>query len=140
MASRSARRRVRGERQDRKTEPARPRAEGQGLCGPRAGRLQNDQLHFAIWRTYLRSGTIRLFSLQRALISAVRFLAHANTRGFYEKSGNALPIMTAGGLAITLSCSITYIFFRDLKSVRNACQIGCRYGRALVHDALRRCS
>src|SRR5207245_8866020 len=113
-----------------------------GCCrgGRRTARLQTDQPLSATGSTYARSGTSGFVDLQRALMSDVRFFAHANTRGFYEKSGNALPIMTAGGLAITVSCPITYIFLRDLKSVRNACQIGCRYGRVLVHDALRRCS
>ena len=30
-------------------EPARPRADQQALCGPRAGRLQGTRLHFGIW-------------------------------------------------------------------------------------------
>lgn len=66
-------------------EPARPRAERQILHGPRAGHLQHDQLHFAIWRTCHRSGTIRLSSLQHALTSGVRFSLRLNARTFCAK-------------------------------------------------------
>ena len=91
-------------------ETARPRTE-ERLCGPRAG-----QLHFAIWQMYRRSATTRLSFLQRALISDAKFLLRRAARRFSMISGNALPIMTAGGWAIILSCPIMCISLRGLKS------------------------
>src|SRR5207248_6050271 len=90
-------------------ETARPRTE-ERLCGPRAG-----QLHFAIWQMYRRSATTRLSFLQRALISDAKFLLHRAATRFSMISGNALPIMTAGGWAIVLSCPIMCISLRGLK-------------------------
>lgn len=110
-------------------EPARPRAD-QNFFGPRAGRLQDSQLHFAIWHIYHRSTTARLFSLQRALINDGRFLLRRNAKRFYVNSGNALPLGTAGGWVTTFLCPITYIFLLGQKLALDVWQIGYRCGRA----------
>ena len=119
-------------------EPARSRAEVSALRGPRAGRLQQDRLHFAIWHMCRRFVTIRLSSLRRALINELEFWLRRNARGFCTKSGNGLLITTAGTWAIMFSCRITYISLRDLKSVRAVWPIGCRCGKALALDRSRR--
>ena len=111
-------------------EPARPRAAGCQLCGPRAGRLQRDRPHFAIWHMCRRFVTIQLSSLRRALINELEFWLRRNARGFWTKSGSALPTTMAGTWAIMFSCRITCIFFHGLKSVRAVWPIGCRCGKA----------
>ena len=77
-------------------EPARPRADRHGLCGPRAGRLQGGGLHFAIWRMCHLSAPIPLSSLQPALIADAKFLLCRNVRRFCGKFGRILLTTTAG--------------------------------------------
>jgi hypothetical protein len=77
-------------------ELARPRA-GQNFFGPGAGRLQSTRPHFAIWHMYRRFATTRLSFLRRAHISNAKFLLRGAVTRFSVKSGNTLPITTAGG-------------------------------------------
>jgi hypothetical protein len=102
-------------------ESARPRVE-ERLCGQRA-----DRLRFAIWRMCHRSATIRLSSLQLALISDAKFLLRRIARRFSVKSGNARPITMAGGWATTFSCLIMCISLRareiDARSMANWVQM-----------------
>ena len=76
-----------------------PRAERLVPRGPRAGRLQQDWLHFGIWHICPRFATIRLFSLQPAHFRDAKFLRQQSAKKLCAKSGNVRPITMVGGWA-----------------------------------------
>ena len=118
-------------------EPARLRAD-QEFFGPRAGRLQHNQLHFAIWHICPRFVTIRLCSLRPAHFSDAKFLRQPSVKKLCAKSGNVRPIAMAGGWDITFQCRTTCTFSRDQQSMHDLWLIGCRCGKASALDESRR--